>query len=135
MISNYPNYFRTMPMTPEVMPEIEMSKTTSPTETIEVRQNHTPSQTPHITQTPTSFEMAPGSPIQQDTNYIQGYLRTQIGKRVRVTFLLGTGTLQDRTGILENVGISYIILREEGTNASELADIYSIKFVVIFDTP
>lgn len=80
-----------------------------------------------------SFEMAPGSPVVQDTDYIQGYLRTQIGKRVRVTFLLGTGTMQDRTGILESVGISYIILREDASNTRELADIYSIKFVVIFD--
>ncbi|WP_438265355.1 hypothetical protein [Clostridium tyrobutyricum] len=79
------------------------------------------------------FEMAPGSPVEQDINYTQGYLRTQIGKRVRVTFLLGTGTLQDRTGILTNVGISYIIIRNEETNTRELADIYSIKFVSIFD--
>ncbi|MHC6178735.1 hypothetical protein ACYUJ6_02575 [Clostridium sp. JNZ X4-2] len=135
MISNYPNYFRTMPMTPEVMPEIEMSETAPSAETTEARQTQTPSQTPHITQTPASFEMAPGSPIQQDINYVQGYLRTQIGKRVRVTFLLGTGTLQDRTGILENVGISYIIIRDEGSSARELADIYSIKFVAIFDNP
>lgn len=81
-----------------------------------------------------SFEMAPGSPVIQDTDYIQGYLRTQIGKRVRVTFLLGTGTMQDRTGILETVGISYIILREEASNAREMADLYSIKFVTIFDS-
>ncbi|WP_039653256.1 hypothetical protein [Clostridium tyrobutyricum] len=82
---------------------------------------------------PPPFEMAPGSPVEQDINYTQGYLRTQIGKRVRVTFLLGTGTLQDRTGILTNVGISYIIIRNEETNTRELADIYSIKFVSIFD--
>ncbi|WP_419195466.1 hypothetical protein [Clostridium tyrobutyricum] len=82
---------------------------------------------------PPPFEMAPGSPVEQDINYTQGYLRTQIGKRVRVTFLLGTGTLQDRTGILTDVGISYIIIRNEETNTRELADIYSIKFVSIFD--
>jgi hypothetical protein len=137
MISNYPDYFRTMPMAPEIMPEVEMPETASLNsyKTDKARQTQTPSQAQqHITPTPTSFEMAPGSPVQQDINYVQGYLRTQIGKRVRVTFLLGTGTLQDRTGILENVGISYIILREDGTNSRELADIYSIKFVVIFDS-
>lgn len=125
-----------MPMAPEIMPEIEMSETgtTSPKEDIEARQNQTSDQTNQVTQTPSNFEMAPGSPIQQDINYVQGYLRTQIGKRVRVTFLLGTGTLQDRVGVLENVGISYIILREEGSNTRELADIYSIKFVSIFDS-
>lgn len=139
MISNYPEYFRTMPMTPEFTPEMceeipeddfiqDAWKDNNPRQT-------TPAPTP-VTPAPSStFEMAPGSPVIQDTNYTQGYLRTQIGKRVRATFLLGTGTLQDRTGILESVGISYIILRNEETNTKEMADIYSIKFVVIFDTP
>ena len=128
MISNYPNYFRTMPMTPE--PEPEMPEFDSSDEN---RQTSMPSPPPMPS--PSPFEMAPGSPVQQDVNYTQGYLRTQIGKRVRITYLLGTGTLQDRTGILERVGISYILIRNEETNTKELSDIYSIKFVVIFDTP
>lgn len=78
------------------------------------------------------FEIAPGAPTNLDIEYTQGYLRTQIGKRMRVTFLLGTNTIQDREGILEKVGISYIILRESQTNNLTLADIYSIKFVTIF---
>ncbi|AZV55484.1 hypothetical protein [Clostridium sp. AWRP] len=126
MISNYPNYFRTMPMTPE--PEPEMPEFDS---SDEIRQ--TPMPSPPPTPSPNPFEMAPGSPVQQDTNYTQGYLRTQIGKKVRVTFLLGTGTLQDRTGILDSVGISYIIIKNTETNTRELADIYSVKFVTIFD--
>ncbi|AGY76762.1 MULTISPECIES: hypothetical protein [Clostridium] len=126
MISNYPNYFRTMPMTPE--PEPEMPEFDS---SDEIRQTPIPSHPPMPS--PNPFEMAPGSPVQQDTNYTQGYLKTQIGKRVRVTFLLGTGTLQDRTGILDSVGISYIIIRNEETSTRELADIYSVKFVTIFD--
>jgi hypothetical protein len=78
-----------------------------------------------------NFEMAPGSPIQQDINFTQGYLRTQIGRRMLVSFLIGTSTYQDRTGVLEKVGVSYIILKEpEGTEL--LCDIYSIKFVRIF---
>lgn len=126
MISNYPNYFRTMPMAPEPepeMPEFDCSN--------EIRQRPTPS-SPQMPST-SPFEMAPGSPVQQDTNYTQGYLRTQIGKKVRVTYLLGTGTLQDRTGILDTVGISYIIIKNTETNTRELGDIYSVKFVTIFD--
>ncbi|WP_368490033.1 hypothetical protein [Clostridium sp. BJN0013] len=134
MISNYPEYFRTMPMTPEFTPE--MCEEISEDEFIQdtLKDNNLRQTTPTPTPAPPStFEMAPGSPVNQDINYTQGYLRTQIGKRVRATFLLGTGTLQDRTGVLESVGISYIILRNEETNSRELADIYSIKFVVIFD--
>lgn len=81
---------------------------------------------------PSDFQVAPGSPTDLGIEYTQGYLRTQIGKRMRVTFLLGTNLIQDRTGRLEKVGISYIILREEETNNVVLCDIYSIKFVNIF---
>lgn len=83
--------------------------------------------------TPSDFEKAPGSPADLGPDYTQGYLKTQIGKRIRVTFLLGTNTIQDRTGVLKDVGISYIVLREEETNSDVLCDIYSIKFVNIFD--
>jgi hypothetical protein len=90
-----------------------------------------PFPTPQMLQGMEGFEMAPGAPVIQDINYTQGYLRTQIGRRMLVSFLIGTNTYQDRTGVLERVGISYIILREpEGTEL--LCDIYSIKFVRIF---
>lgn len=79
-----------------------------------------------------NFEQAPGAPTTLGVEYTQGYLKTQIGKRVRITFLLGTNTLQDRVGILTDVGISYVIIREVDTNVSTLGDIYSIKFVDIF---
>ena len=83
---------------------------------------------------PSPFTTAPGSPVILDVEYTQGYLRTQIGKRVRITFLLGTNTLQDRVGILKDVGISYVILSEPDTGTDVLGDIYSIKFVDIFPT-
>lgn len=93
--------------------------------------------TPVIPTTPmpeSPFEIQPGAPAVLDTQYTQGYLRTLIGKRMRVTFLLGTNIIQDREGVLEEVGISYITLRETQTNNLTMCDIYSIKFVVVFPT-
>ena len=87
------------------------------------------------TRVPSSdFESAPGSPspTSLDTEYIPGYLKTQIGKRMKVTFQLGTNLIQDLTGVLEKVGISYIILIEDETNGPVLCDIYSIEFVEIY---
>jgi len=65
--------------------------------------------------------------------YLQAYLRRSIGKPVRVEFLLGESILEDKTGTLEEVGISYIVLRDFGGNRV-VCDLYSIKFVNIFDT-
>lgn len=157
MISSYPDCFRAMPMMPSSTPmspgmmpgcmpmPMPMPMPAPMPAPMQMPMNPSPQMPQNTPMVPSTmdntmgaaqespFEMAPGSPVQQDINYTQGYLRTQIGKRVRITFLLGTGTLQDRTGILENVGISYVIIRNLETNSKELADIYSIKFVEIFD--
>jgi len=83
--------------------------------------------------TTTQYEIAPGSPIVNNPLYNQGWLQKQIGKYVKADFLLGTNTYQDRTGILQEVGISFIVLKEIGTNNLIMCDIYSIKFVTVFD--
>ena len=87
----------------------------------------------------------PGGPVTGDilnpeqttmsTDYTQGYLKTQIGKRVKVEFVIGTDMFIDREGILLEVGTSYIIIKETGTNDNLLCDMYSIKFVRFYTSP
>lgn len=94
---------------------------------------------------PTTSPTGPGGPVDQlqpitpitepqaitleSTEYMNGYLRTQIGKMVRVEFLIGTGTLIDRTGMLLNVGANYITIRQVQTDDLVVCDFYSIKFI------
>lgn len=68
-------------------------------------------------------------PQVMETEYTQGYLKTQIGSKVKVEFLIGTNMLVDREGTLVDVGISYIVIIETETDDLLLCDIYSIKFV------
>lgn len=63
--------------------------------------------------------------------YTPGFLREQIGKLMRVEFLIGTNNLVDRIGILEDVGASYILLRSFENDSLVYCDIYSIKFITI----
>ena len=65
--------------------------------------------------------------------YTPAFLRENIGKLMRVEFLIGTNMLTDRIGILEDVGASYILLRTLQSNEIIYADIYSIKFITISD--
>ena len=65
--------------------------------------------------------------------YTPAFLREQIGRLMRVEFLIGTNNLTDRIGILEDVGASYILLRSVESNNLIYCDIYSIKFVTIAD--
>jgi len=65
----------------------------------------------------------------ESTEYMNGYLRTQIGKMVRVEFLIGTGTLIDRTGTLLSVGANFITIRQVQTDDIIVCDFFSIKFI------
>lgn len=67
--------------------------------------------------------------------YTPAFLRQHIGKLVRVEFLIGTNYLEDRTGILVEVGASYIVLRSIQDGNLLYCDIYSIKFVTISENP
>lgn len=90
----------------------------------------TPLPAPNMVQVAPPGQQAPQtveSPL-----YTPGFLRTQIGKRMRVEFLIGTGALIDRIGTLVGVGASYILLMPTDTDDIMMCDIYSIKFVTIY---
>lgn len=67
--------------------------------------------------------------------YTPAFLRENIGKLMRVEFLIGTNNLVDRTGILIDVGASYILLRALESDVITYCDIYSIKFITISNLP
>lgn len=105
----------------------------------------TPKQTPVQTPTQTPTQPPYRTPAEDiviadpnDNNvftnplYTQGYLAQNIGRYVKVEFLIGTNMLVDREGVLKEVGISYIVLQEPETDDFLLCDIYSIKFVKFF---
>ena len=66
--------------------------------------------------------------------YTPAFLRQQIGKLMRVEFLVGTNNMTDRIGFLEDVGASYILLRSFEGDSQIYADIYAIKFITISAT-
>ena len=66
--------------------------------------------------------------------YTPAFLRQQIGRLMRVEFLIGTNNMTDRIGILEDVGASYILLRSFENDSLVYCDIYSIKFITISTT-
>jgi len=88
-------------------------------------------QVPQMPQIPMEEMSLPSAipPEVMDTEYTQGYLRNNIGSKVKVEFLIGTNMLVDREGTLVDVGVSYIIINETETDDLLLCDIYSIKFV------
>lgn len=111
-----------MPFTQTIpLPQFPTGQTAVPTIPI------TGGQQPSLA-SPVDFSTLGTTPV-MDTEFTQGYLRSQIGRRVKVEFLIGTSMMMDRDGILTDVGISYIIINETDTDDMVLCDIYSIKFV------
>lgn len=83
-----------------------------------------------VSQLPTDAE-APTSTV-ESLLYTPGFMRTQIGRRVKVEFLIGTNMLVDREGTLLGVGASYILIQETDTDDILLCDLYSIKFAKFY---
>ena len=67
--------------------------------------------------------------------YTPAFLREQIGRLMRVEFLIGTNNLVDRIGILEDVGASYILLRSFENDSLVYCDIYSIECITTSNQP
>lgn len=64
--------------------------------------------------------------------YLNGFMRTQIGRVVKVDFLIGSNTNVDRTGVLLAVGANYILINEIETDDILACDFYNIKFVKFY---
>ena len=63
-------------------------------------------------------------------DFLPAYLHQHIGKWVRVDFLIGGG-IEQRVGVLEEVGASYIILNVIEPATLLVCDMFSIKFVTV----
>lgn len=61
--------------------------------------------------------------------YMNGFLRTQIGQYATVDFLIGSSSLVQKAGTLVGVGLNYILLYDPTTDTLSVCDFYSIKFV------
>ncbi len=65
----------------------------------------------------------------ESLQYLNGFIRTQIGRRVTIDFLVGSDTMQSRTGYLLAVAQNYLLLNELDTNDVTACDLYTMKFI------
>ncbi len=65
----------------------------------------------------------------ESIQFHNGFLRTQVGRRVSVDFLLGSNTIVTKSGYLLGVAQDYILINELDTNDITSCDFYNIKFM------
>ena len=63
--------------------------------------------------------------------YTPAFLKEQIGKLMKIEFLIGTNNLVNKIGFLEDVEKNYILLRSLEGDSLIYADICAIKFITI----
>ncbi len=64
--------------------------------------------------------------------YMNGILRTQIGRYVRVKYSMGTNGVEEYDGFLIGVGINYVVLQYYLNNNIQIIDFYGIKSMTVF---
>lgn len=64
---------------------------------------------------------------------MQQVLQENVGKYVIVEFLIGTGSLTSRQGLLYYVGAQFLVLYDEFESRFVVCDIFSVKFVTFLE--
>lgn len=64
--------------------------------------------------------------------YLNGLIRTQIGRRASIDFLLGSSGMVTKDGYILGVGSNYILINEVDTDDITACDFYNIKFIKFF---
>lgn len=109
---------------------------------IGMRQETAPTQQPMRSMQGVGFPGAGSMPLSdlnqpqplstESVQFLNGFLRTQIGNRVRVEFLIGTNTYLEKSGKLLAVGANYIVLQQAFSDDLLVCDFFTIKFITIF---
>lgn len=68
----------------------------------------------------------------ESIQYLNGFMRTQIGRRIEIQMLVGSDNLVTKEGYLLGIGANFILINEVGTNDLTTCDFYNIKFVKYF---
>ncbi len=85
-----------------------------------------------VPQTPLTTEEFSETINVADTQAYIGFLRTQIGRYMRIEQLIGSDTVEDRYGFLVGIGTNFIILQEVTTGNIMVIDLFSIRLTYIY---
>lgn len=131
-----------LPQTPQISQNMSTPATTIGMGSNDITDVLMPSASNMQSSASTELPMLSGAVTQQITDYskpfpvtaesiqyLNGFMRTQIGRRVQVDFLIGNNEIITKDGYLLGVGANYILLNEIGTNDITACDFYNIKFI------
>lgn len=113
------NIDSTQPYNPETLPTPAMIN----------EQNMQNNQTAMSTESLLTDIKNPYEVTAESVQYLNGFIRTQIGRKVSIDFLVGSNTIVTKSGYLLGVAANYILINELDTNDLTTCDFYNIKFI------
>ena len=75
------------------------------------------------------YLLMPYEVTRESLQYLNGFIKTQIGRRVSIDFLIGSDITVTKTGYLLAVAQNYLLLNELDTNDVTACDLYTMKFI------
>lgn len=88
-----------------------------------------------IQNTNSSQRVNPPTPDPQDQDTFAEILAANEGAYVLIQFLIGSTSLVDKEGYLYAVGMNFVTIYEPLDDRYVVCDLYSVKFVTIYNTP
>lgn len=72
----------------------------------------------------------PGNPYEpSEIKYLNGFMRSQIGRNIGIEMLIGTNNVVEREGILSVVGSNYFVLHDPKSQKYTAYSFYEVKSV------
>ncbi|MBD9051967.1 hypothetical protein [Ruminococcus sp.] len=119
------NIDSTQPYNPETLPTPAMINE----QNMQNMQNMQNNQTAMSTESLLTDIKNPYEVTAESVQYLNGFIRTQIGRKVSIDFLVGSNTIVTKSGYLLGVAANYILINELDTNDLTTCDFYNIKFI------
>lgn len=85
-----------------------------------------------VPQTPLTTQEFTESLDVESVQAFVGFLRTQIGRYMRIEQLVGSNTIEDRYGFLVGIGTNFVILQEITSGNIMVIDLFSIRLTYIY---
>ena len=85
-----------------------------------------------VPQTPMTTQQFQETVDSTDVQSYLGFMRTQMGRYMRIEQLMGSNNIEQRFGFLVGLGTNYIILQEITSGNIMVVDLFTIRLTYIY---
>ena len=85
-----------------------------------------------VPQTPMTTQQFQETIDSTDVQSYLGFMRTQMGRYMRIEQLMGSNNIEQRFGFLVGLGTNYIILQEITSGNIMVVDLFTIRLTYIY---